>query len=150
MVTHVMHTTAHAYLLFFTNRGKVYRIRAHQLPRKDRTSKGVLVQSVLPLDPDERIEAIIDTRDYETSRYLVAFTRKGQVKKTKFSEYDSRNQVLVAISLQDDDEVVAVRATTGDHDLMMFTRNGQGIRFSESRCTTHGPRYPRCARHPAP
>ncbi len=132
VVTHVMHTTAHAYLLFFTNRGKVYRIRAHQLPRKDRTSKGVLVQSVLPLDPDERLEAIIDTRDYETSRYLVAFTRKGQVKKTKFSEYDSRNQVLVAISLQDDDEVVAVRATTGDHDLMMFTRNGQGIRFSES------------------
>ncbi len=131
VVTHVLHTTAHAYLLFFTNRGKVYRIRAHQLPRKDRTSKGVLVQSVLPLEPDERVQAIIDTRDYESFRYLIAFTRMGQVKKTKFSEYDSRNQVLVAISLQDDDEVVAVRATGGDSDLMMFTRNGQGIRFSE-------------------
>ena len=131
VITHVLHTTAHAYLLFFTNQGKVYRIRAHQLPRKDRTSKGVLVQSVLPLDPDERVEAIIDTRDYETSRYLVAFTRQGQVKKTRFSEYDSRNQVLVAISLQEGDEVVAVRATNGEHDLMMFTRNGQGIRFGE-------------------
>jgi len=131
VVAHVLHTTAHAYLLFFTNRGKVYRIRAHQLPRKDRTSKGVLAQSVLPLEPDENVQAIIDTRDYETSRHLVAFTRLGQVKKTKFSEYDSRNQVLVAISLQDDDEVVAVRATGGDNDLMMFTRNGQGIRFSE-------------------
>jgi len=131
VVTHVLHTTAHAYLLFFTNRGKVYRARAHQLPHKDRTAKGVLVQSVLPLEPDELVEAIIDTRDYETSRYLVAFTRLGQVKKTKFSEYDSRNQVLLAISLQEGDEVVAVRATTGTQDLMMFTRNGLGIRFAE-------------------
>ncbi|HSF87360.1 MAG TPA: DNA gyrase subunit A [Acidimicrobiia bacterium] len=131
VITHVLHTTAHAYLLFFTNRGKVYRIRAHELPRKERTAKGALIQSVLPMEPDERIEAIIDTRDYETYRYLVAFTKLGQVKKTKFAEYDSRNQVLVAISLQDGDEVVAVRATSGDGDLMMFTENGQGIRFSE-------------------
>ena len=132
VITHVLHTSAHAYLLFFTNRGKVYRIRAHQLPRKDRTAKGALVQSVLPMDPDEVVEAVIDTRDYETSRFLVAFTKMGQVKKTKFTEYDSRNQVLVAISLQEGDEVVAVQSTTGDHDLVMFTRNGQGIRFKES------------------
>ena len=131
VITRVLHTSSHAYLLFFTNRGKVYRIKAHQLPRKDRTAKGVLVQSVLPMDPDERVEAIIDTRDYETMRYLVAFTRLGQVKKTKFSEYDSRNSVLVAINLQEGDEVVAVRATTGDAELMMLTRDGQGIRFSE-------------------
>ena len=131
VITHVLHTSAHAYLLFFSNRGKVYRIRAHELPRKDRTAKGVLVQAVLPLEPDERVEAIIDTRDYETSRYLVAFTRLGQVKKTKFAQYDSRNSVLVAINLQDGDEVVAVRATDGETDLMMLTRNAQGIRFSE-------------------
>ncbi len=131
VITHVLHTSAHAYLLFFSNRGKVYRMRAHELPRKDRTAKGVLVQSVLPLDPDERVEAVIDTRDYETSRYLVAFTRLGQVKKTRFSAYDSRNSVLVAINLQDGDEVVAVRATDGDTDLMMLTRDAQGIRFSE-------------------
>ncbi len=131
VVTHVLHTSAHAYLLFFTNRGKVYRVRAHQLPRKERTAKGVLVQSVLPMDPEEKIEAIIDTRDYETHRFLVAFTRKGQVKKTKFLDYDSRNQVLVAINLADDDEVVAVRATSGDSDLVMVTREGMAIRFSE-------------------
>jgi DNA gyrase subunit A len=131
VITHVLHTSAHAYLLFFTNRGKVYRIRAHQLPRKERTAKGVLVQSVLPLDPDEKIEAIIDTRDYESHKYLVCFTRKGQVKKTKFSDYDSRNQVLVAISLADDDEVVAVRPTSGDTDLVMVTRNAMAICFSE-------------------
>jgi len=131
VITHVLHTSAHAYLLIFTNRGKVYRIRAHQLPRKERTAKGVLVQSVLPLDPDEKIEAIIDTRDYESHKYLVCFTRKGQVKKTKFSDYDSRNQVLVAISLADDDEVVAVRATSGETDLVMVTRNAMAICFSE-------------------
>ena len=132
VITHVLHTSAHAFLLFFSNKGKVYRVKAHQLPRKDRTAKGVLVQSVLPMDPDERIEAIIDTRDYETFRYLTAFTRMGQVKKTKFSEYDSRNSVLVAINLQEGDEVVAVRATGGDTDLMMLTADAQGIRFAES------------------
>ena len=131
VVSDVLHTTAHAYLLVFTNRGKVYRIRAHQLPRKDRTAKGVLVQSVLPMEPDEVVEALIDTRDYESFRYLVTFTKKGQVKKTKFSEYDSRNQVLNAIRLAEGDEVVAVRATNGEQDLLMFSRLGQGIRFSE-------------------
>jgi len=132
VITSVLHTTAHAYLLFFTNKGKVYRVRAHEIPRKDRTAKGALVQSVLPMDPDERIEAVIDTRDYETHRFLVMFTKHGQVKKTKFLDYDSRNQVLVAIKLTEGDEVVAVRATGGDSDLLMFTRNGQGIRFSEA------------------
>ncbi|GMQ85489.1 MAG: DNA gyrase subunit A [Acidimicrobiia bacterium] len=131
VVEQVLHTSAHAYLLFFTNRGKVYRIRAHEIPRKDRNAKGVLIQSVLPMDSDEVIEAVIDTRDYETHRHLVMFTRKGQVKKSKFTDYDSRNQVLVAIKLQGDDEVVAVRATSGENDLLMFTKNGQGIRFSE-------------------
>jgi len=131
VVTHLLHTSAHAYLLFFTNKGKVYRIRAHEIPRKDRTAKGSMIQSVLPVDADEVVEAIIDTRDYETNRYLVMFTKAGLVKKSKFSDYDSRNQVLVAINLKDDDEVVAVRQTNGDADLLMFTVKGQGIRFGE-------------------
>ncbi len=132
IISTLLHTSAHAYLLFFTNRGKVYRVRAHEIPRKERTAKGVLVQSVLPMDPDEVIEAIIDTRDYETFKHLVAFTKLGQVKKTAFKEYDSRNSVLNAIRLQEGDEVVAVRATAGDNDLVMFTKKGQGIRFAES------------------
>ena len=131
VIEHLIHTTAHSYLLFFTNRGKVYRVRAHEIPRKDRTAKGQLIQSVLPLESDEVVEAIIDMRDYETSKYLVMFTRNGLVKKSKFSDYDSRNQVLVAINLLDNDEVVAVRQTTGDSDLMMLTQNGMGIRFDE-------------------
>ncbi|VAV98734.1 DNA gyrase subunit A [hydrothermal vent metagenome] len=132
IISTLLHTSAHAYLLFFTNRGKVYRVRAHEIPRKERTAKGVLVQSVLPMEPDEVIEAIIDTRDYETFKHLVAFTKLGQVKKTAFKEYDSRNSVLNAIRLQEGDEVVAVRATAGDNDLVMFTKKGQGIRFAES------------------
>ncbi len=132
VVEHMLHTTAHSYLLFFTNRGKVYRVRAHEIPRKDRTARGSLIQSVLPFEPDEIVEAVIDTRDYETNRFLVMFTKLGVVKKSKFSDYDSRNQVLVAINLKANDEVVAVRQTNGESDLMMFTANGQGIRFSES------------------
>ncbi len=132
IISTLLHTSAHAYLLFFTNRGKVYRIRAHEIPRKERTARGVLVQSVLPMEPDEVVEAIIDTRDYETFKHLVAFTKLGQVKKTAFKEYDSRNSVLNAIRLQEGDEVVAVGATAGDNDLVMFTKKGQGIRFEES------------------
>ena len=132
VIDQVLHTTAHAYLLFFTNRGKVYRIRAHELPRKDRTAKGVVAHSVLPLQPDERIEAVVDTRDYETARFLVIVTRNGQVKKTRFSDYDSRQSQLIAIKLQEGDEVVAVRTTGGNDDLLAFTRAGQGIRFAET------------------
>ena len=132
IITHVVHTTAHSYLLVFTNRGRVYRVKAHQIPKKDRTHKGVLVQSVLPMEADESIEAVVDTRDYQSSEYLVMATRRGQVKKTRFTDYESRNQVLIAIRLGDDDEVVAVRTTKGQNDLLLFTRNGQGIRFHEA------------------
>jgi DNA gyrase subunit A len=118
--------------LFFSNRGKVYRIKAHELPRKERTAQGTLIHAVLPLEPEERIESVIDTRDYETFRYLVMATKNGQVKKTKFSDYDSRNAALIAIKLGRGDEVVAVRATTGENDVLLFTEKGQGIRFGEA------------------
>ncbi|HEY7704663.1 MAG TPA: DNA gyrase subunit A [Acidimicrobiia bacterium] len=132
VVAHLVHTTAHAYLLFFTNKGLVHRAKAHEIPRQSRTGKGVLAQSVLPLQPDERIEAIIDTRDYETARFLVMVTKGGTAKKTLFREYDSRNQTLVAIKLNEGDEVVSVRTTSGNGDVMIFTKDGQGIRFAET------------------
>ena len=132
VIQHLVHTTAHAYLLFFTNKGLVHRIKAHAIPRQSRTAKGVLTQSVLPLEPEERVQAIIDTRDYETGRYLVMVTRRGQAKKTEFKEYDSRNQTLVAIRLLDNDELVSVRPTNGENDLLIFTKEGMGIRFKES------------------
>ncbi len=138
VLTQVLHTTAHAYLMFFTNTGKVHRIKAHEIPRQARTAKGVMAQSVLPLEPNERIEAIVDTRDYETARYLVMVTKKGQVKKTEFKEYDSRNSTLVAINLAEGDEVVAVRTTSGENELLLFTKAGQGIRFAESELRPMG------------
>ena len=132
VLNHVLHTTAHAYLLFFTNTGRVHRIKAHEIPRQARTSKGVMAQAVLPLEPEEVIESIVDTRDYETSKFLVMITKQGQAKKTPFLEYDSRNSTLVAINLSDGDEVVAVRQTSGEEDMLLFTKMGQGIRFAES------------------
>ncbi len=132
VINHLVHTTAHAYLLFFTNKGLVHRIKAHSIPRQSRTAKGILAQAVLPLDPEEKIQAIIDTRSYESGRYLVMVTKNGQAKKTEFKEYDSRNSTLVAIKLTDDDELVSVRTTNGGNDFLIFTANGQGIRFAES------------------
>ena len=138
VISHMAHTTAHAYLLFFTNKGLVHRVKAHGVPRQSRTAKGVLAQGVLPLEPDETIQAVIDTRDYETGRYLVMATKRGQVKKTEFKEYESRNQTLVAIRLSDDDELVSVRPTNGENDILMFTRGGMGIRFAESDLRSMG------------
>jgi DNA gyrase subunit A len=131
-VTHILTTTAHAYLLFFSNRGRVYRLKAHEIPKMDRTARGTAIVNLLQLQPGERIQAIIDTRDYETHRYLFFATRQGQVKKTKFNEYDSSLRAgLIAINLRDDDELVKVIPTNGTDDILMVTRQGQAIRFSE-------------------
>lgn len=138
VISHLVHTTAHAYLLFFTNKGLVHRVKAHAIPRQSRTAKGVLAQSVLPLAPEERVQAIIDTRDYETGRYLVMVTKKGRAKKTEFKEYDSRNQTLVAIKLTDDDELVSVKTSNGQNDILIFTRDGMGIRFAEEALRSTG------------
>ena len=130
-LTHVLHTTAHAYLLFFSNKGLVHRVKAHELPRQSRTAKGVLAQSVLPFAPDERIRAIIDTRDYESYKYLVMVTKLGQAKRTKFSQYESPRKTLIAVSMNEGDELVEVHATNGESDVLLFTRHGRAIRFSE-------------------
>jgi DNA gyrase subunit A len=138
VIAHMVHTNAHAYLLVFTNKGVVHRIKAHAIPRQSRTAKGVLAQAVLPIGPEEVIQAVIDTRDYETARYLVMVTKKGQAKKTEFKEYDSRNQTLVAIRLADEDELVSVRPTNGKNDILIITRAGMGIRFAESDLRSMG------------
>jgi DNA gyrase subunit A len=138
VITQAIHTTAHAYLLFFSNRGKVYRVKAHEIPRKERTHKGVLVQSVLPMGPDEAVEAVVDTRAYDPSRFLVIVTRQGVVKKTRLSDYESRHQVLIAVRLNEGDEVVSVLTTAGDNDVLLFTSSGAGIRFPEGEIRAMG------------
>jgi DNA gyrase subunit A len=131
-VTHILTTTAHAYLLFFSNLGRVYRLKAHEIPKKERTARGTAIVNLLQLQPGEHIQAIIDTRDYETTRYLFFATRQGQVKKTKFNEYDSSLRTgLIAINLRGGDELVKVIPTNGGDDILMVTKLGQAIRFSE-------------------
>jgi DNA gyrase subunit A len=138
-VEHIVHTSAHAFLLFFSNRGKVYRLKAHEIPMKDRTARGTAIPNLLSLAPGERIQAIVDTRDYETSRFLFFVTRKGIVKKTKFSEYDSsRRDGLIAINLRGDDELVRVIQTGGEDDMFIVSRSGMTVRFSEDEVRASG------------
>jgi DNA gyrase subunit A len=138
-VTKILTTTAHAYLLFFSNRGRVYRLKAHEIPKKDRTARGTAIVNLLQLEPEERIQAIIDTRDYETQRYLFFATKQGQVKKTKFSEYDSSLRTgLIAINLRDGDELVRVIPTNGESDIFMVSKRGMTIRFNESEVRAMG------------
>jgi DNA gyrase subunit A len=133
LVTHVVHTTSLSYLLLFSNRGKVYRLRGHEIPMKERTAKGTALVNLLPLDNREKIQAIVETRDFPVDHYLVFATARGQVKKTAFSEYDkSRREGFIAINLRDGDELVRVVATSGDDDLFEVTSNGMTIRFSEN------------------
>ena len=133
VVSHLVHTTAHAYLLFFSNRGRVYRIKAHEVPIVPRTNRGMALVNLLPLSEGERIQAVIDTRDYETKRFLFFATRLGRVKKTLFNAYDSsRRDGLIAINMNDGDELVTVFPTDGDDDVFLFSHKGQAIRFSEN------------------
>jgi DNA gyrase subunit A len=133
LVTTIIHTTAHAYLLFFSNRGKVYRLKAHEVPMKERTARGTHIANLLPFGPGEHVQAVIDTRDFPEDRLLFFATKKGMVKKTAFSEYDkSRRDGFIAINLREGDELVRVIQTSGTDDIFMVTRNGTTVRFSES------------------
>ncbi len=139
LVRHVIFTTAHAYLLFFSNRGKVYRLRALEVPERERTAKGMPIVNLLPLQAGETIQAIIDTRDFAGERYLFFATRKGQVKKTLFHEYDSsRRDGLIAINLRGGDELVKVIETGGTDDIFMVSRKGSTIRFAENEVRPMG------------
>jgi DNA gyrase subunit A len=133
LVTHVVHTSSHAYLLLFSDRGRVYRLRGHEIPTKERTAKGNALVNLLPLETGEMIRAIVQTRDFPADHYLMFATAQGQVKKTAFSEYDkSRREGFIAINLRDGDSLVRVVATSGSDDMFVVTRQGMTIRFSEN------------------
>ena len=132
-VSQILHTTTHAYLLLFSNRGRVFRLRGHEIPMKERTAKGTAIVNLLNLLPNESIQAIVATTDFPKDKFLVFATANGTVKKTPFSEYDkSRREGWIAINLRDGDEVVRVVATSGDDDLMVVTYRGVAIRFNEA------------------
>ena len=139
VVYQLLHTSAHAYLLFFTSLGKVYRLKAHEIPMASRTARGMAIVNLLQLAPNEQIAAVVDTRDYETNRFLVFATKRGQVKKTKFNEYDkSRRDGLIAINLKDGDELVRVVPTNGEDDICLVSSNGRLMRFKEGEVRAMG------------
>ncbi|MBA2609044.1 MAG: DNA gyrase subunit A [Actinobacteria bacterium] len=132
LVAQVIHTTAHAFLLFFSNRGRVFRLKAHEIPMKERTARGTPVINLLPLEPNEKIQAVIATRDYPVDKLLLFATKKGIIKKTPFSEYDkSRREGFIAITLKENDELVRVLTTSGTDDIFIVTKSGATIRFDE-------------------
>jgi DNA gyrase subunit A len=132
-IEHLFITTTHHYLLFITSRGKIYRQKVHELPLGSRQSKGRHVANLLPLAQGEKIKAVIATKDYTDAKYLVFVTTKGIVKKTKFLEYATTLKAdgIIAINLDDDDELVAVRHTSGHDDLILVSSEGKAIRFHE-------------------
>jgi DNA gyrase subunit A len=125
--------STHDYLLFFTNRGKVYRQKVYELPEAQRTAKGRALVNLLPLREGERVQAVQATRDFNEGKYLVFATQKGQIKKTEFGAYNTpiKADGIIAINIRDDDELVAVRRTSGDDDIIMVSRSGQAARFNE-------------------
>jgi DNA gyrase subunit A len=130
-------TTTHHWLLFFTNQGRVYRIKAWQVPEKSRTARGTFVANVegLAFQPDETVAAVVDLKDFGNGgppRYLLFATRQGMVKRTALVEYDSPRSVLIAINLREGDELVGVAVTSGQDEVFLVSRNAQAIRFRET------------------
>jgi DNA gyrase subunit A len=139
-IEHLFISSTHDYLLFFTNRGKVYRSKVYELPEASRTAKGRALVNVLPLRDGERVQSVQATRDFSEHRYLVFATRKGQIKKTEMQAYNTpiKADGIIAINIRDDDELVAVRGTSGDEDIIMVSRSGQAAKFSEQQVRPMG------------
>ncbi|MDQ3386788.1 MAG: DNA gyrase subunit A, partial [Actinomycetota bacterium] len=133
-IEHLFITTTHHYMLFFTNRGKVYRLKVHQLPRMGRTAKGRHIANLLPLDQDEHIASVLATKEFTEAEYLLFATCKGVIKKTKFLDYNTplKETGIIAINLSDGDELISVRHASEGSEVIMVSRNGKGIRFAQT------------------
>jgi len=139
-IEHLFVSSTHDYLLFFTNRGKVYRLKVYELPEASRTARGRALVNLLPLREGERVQSVLATRDFTEGQYLVFATRKGMVKKTEFLAYNTpiKADGIIAINIRDDDELVAVRRTSGHDDIIIVSRSGQAARFNETQVRPMG------------
>ena len=125
-------TTTHHYILFFTNKGRVYRLKAYQIPEASRTARGTAMVNLLQLQPEEQVTAVINIRKETTDGYLFMATKRGIVKKTALSEYANiRKTGLQAINLREDDDLIEVKLTNNENDVFLITKNGMCIRFNE-------------------
>jgi DNA gyrase subunit A len=140
VISNVFTTTTHHWLLFFTTKGKVYRVKVHEVPDSSRTARGLYAANLpgVAISGDERVSAVIDLKEYEEGRYLLFATKKGMVKKTALPEYESSRSGLAAINLRDGDELIDVKFTNGKDDVFLVSRKGQAIRFKESLVRSMG------------
>jgi DNA gyrase subunit A len=139
-VEHLFVCSTHDFLLFFTNRGKVYRQKVYELPEASRTAKGRALVNLLPLREGEFVRAVLATRDFSEGKYLVFATKKGQIKKTEFKAYNTpiKADGIIAINIRDDDELVAVREVDDGDTIIMISRSGQASRFKEDAARPMG------------
>ncbi len=138
-IEELLMTTTHHYLMFFTNTGRVYRLKAYEIPEAGRTARGTAIINLLQLAPGEKITAVIPLRKYEEGHYLMMATKKGLVKKTPIRDYENvRKTGLTAIVLRDDDELIEVKATDNNKDIILVTKDGQCIRFKETDVRSTG------------
>ncbi len=138
-VKHLFIASTHHYIMFFSNRGKVYRLKVHQIPAGSRISKGKAIVNLLPFSPGEMVAAIIAVKDYGEDQYLIMATKKGMIKKTPIEAYDtSRKDGIIAITIKEGDELIGVEKSDGNDEVIMVSRNGQAIRFSEKNCRPMG------------
>ncbi len=136
VVEHFFVTTTHHYILFFTNKGRVYRAKGYELPDTGRDARGQHVANLLAFQPDETIAQVLDLRDYQGSPYLVLATKQGMVKKTRLSDFDSnRSGGVIAINLRDDDELISAQLVDDSSDLMLVSRKGYSVRFTADDAT---------------
>src|SRR4051794_22448521 len=139
-IEHLFVASTHDYLLFFTNVGKVYRLKVHELPLGSRQSRGRAIVNLLPFRQDEFVKAVVQTRKFDEAKYLVFATKNGVVKKTEFGAYNTplKSDGIIAIKMREDDELVAVRHSSGDDDVLMVSRAAQAVRFHESEVRPTG------------
>lgn len=138
-VKHLFISSTHNYIMFFSNYGKVYRLKVYEIPEGSKISKGKAIVNILPFKPNEKVMAVIAVKEYGEDDYLIMATKKGYIKKTSIRAYDtSRKEGIAAITLKEKDELIGVEKTSGKDDVMLITKNGQGIRFNETDCRHMG------------
>ena len=131
-VKHLFMTTTHNYIMFFTNKGNMYRLKAYEIPEASRTAKGTAIVNILAMDPDEKITAVIPVKEFNEDQFLIMATRQGIIKKTDLTQYDSsRKTGIIGIKLADDDELIDVKLTDGEQKIIMGTKKGFAITFLE-------------------